>query len=321
MAQASGKCTLTVQGVRDLIGLPPVQERPDKKILSESPDRERRPGKKSPFSRVKSSDKESRDQARSDKKSSDKESRDQVRSDKKSYHQFMPLPMPQQSTKTPTFPVFVSLLGFYFPGSEHPVDDLCGAYVFGNFWHYPFVVGDALFTNAEAAFQALKFPYEACQEVFRDLSGTQAFRLKVALEKAGVPVDRTYSGLGTNWDAMLIVLTEKFKLGSEMADHLLATGDAYLLEHTPCPGRDKIWSDNSDGSGSNWLGLQLMCIRERLRCGPAGGPLIAMLSPGTRDGYLGDFRDPVFSTWWQAQVLIASTTINAALEKSVNFWH
>jgi predicted NAD-dependent protein-ADP-ribosyltransferase YbiA (DUF1768 family) len=313
MAKASNTCTLSKNEVRALIGLPPVQERTDKKILSESPDRERHPGKKSPFSRMKSSDKESRDQARSDKKSSDKESRDQVRSDKKSYHQFVPLPMPQQPTKTPTFPVFESLHGFYFPGREHPVDDMCGASVFGNFWHYPFVVGDALFTNAEAAFQALKFPYEACQEVFRDLSGTQAFRLKVALEKAGVPVDRTYSGLGTNWDGMLFVLTEKFKLGSEMADHLLATGDAYLLEHTPCPGRDKIWSDNSDGSGSNWLGLQLMCIRERLRFGLVGGPLIAMLSPGTRDGSLGDFRDPVFSTWWQAQVLIASTTVNAAL--------
>ena len=36
-------------------------------------------------------------------------------------------------------------------------------------------------------------------------------------------------------------------------------------------GRDKVWSDNSDGSGSNWLGLQLMLRRDELRGGGEGG--------------------------------------------------
>ena len=49
-----------------------------------------------------------------------------------------------------------------------------------------------------------------------------------------------------------------------MAKGLLATGDHFLLEHNSVPGRDLVWSDNSDGSGTNWLGLQLMIIRDEL---------------------------------------------------------
>ena len=36
-------------------------------------------------------------------------------------------------------------------------------------------------------------------------------------------------------------------------------------------GRDKVWSDNGDGSGSNWLGLQLMLRRDELRGAGEGG--------------------------------------------------
>lgn len=78
------------------------------------------------------------------------------------------------------------------------------------------------------------------------------------------------------------------------ASKLLETRDAFLLEHNSKSGRDKacvhcmawhgilgkwtgddpveraanlrqIWSDNLDGSGKNWLGLQLMLLRDQLR--------------------------------------------------------
>ena len=42
------------------------------------------------------------------------------------------------------------------------------------------------------------------------------------------------------------------------------SGDTYLLEHNAATGRDKIWSNNNDGEGTNWLGLQLMVVRDRL---------------------------------------------------------
>merc|ERR1712216_215332 len=77
--------------------------------------------------------------------------------------------------------------------------------------------------------------------------------------------DKTYSGYGSNWKAMYAVLQQKFLRGSNMAERLLLTGDAMLIEHNCVSGRDMIWSDNSDGSGTNWLGLMLMLIRDELQ--------------------------------------------------------
>lgn len=64
---------------------------------------------------------------------------------------------------------------------------------------------------------------------------------------------------------MLAVLQHKFSHASAMADRLLVTGQAFLLEHNSREGRDRVWSDNCNGQGTNWLGLQLMLIRDRLR--------------------------------------------------------
>ena len=63
---------------------------------------------------------------------------------------------------------------------------------------------------------------------------------------------------------MLAVLQAKFQPGTWMEKALLATGDAFLLEHNSVTGRDNVWSDNHDGTGSNWLGLQLMLLRGTL---------------------------------------------------------
>merc|ERR1712007_354027 len=49
-----------------------------------------------------------------------------------------------------------------------------------------------------------------------------------------------------------------------MQQGLLATGDAFLIEHNSVEGRDKVWSDNFKGDGTNWLGLQCMLIRDEL---------------------------------------------------------
>lgn len=49
-----------------------------------------------------------------------------------------------------------------------------------------------------------------------------------------------------------------------MATKLLQTLDAFLLEHNEKRDRDKTWSDNMIGNGKNWLGLQLMIVRDEL---------------------------------------------------------
>merc|ERR1712060_44732 len=45
---------------------------------------------------------------------------------------------------------------------------------------------------------------------------------------------------------------------------LQKTGDTFLLGHNSVSGRDMTWSDNHDGTGTNWLGLLLMLIRDKL---------------------------------------------------------
>lgn len=183
----------------------------------------------------------------------------------------IPEPKPLKSLQDPRVEAEgnVGLLGFYYPDREEPCDALCGAGFLGNFWQ---MKPQSLtltapvdpqkphhFNNAEAAFQALKF--WNCAERFTDLSGTDAFRLKKGLRGTE---DFSYGGFGSNWKGMLAVLRAKYAAESPMANALLQTQDAFLLEHNACVGRDKIWSNNCDGSGTNWLGLQLMLVRDEL---------------------------------------------------------
>jgi len=163
----------------------------------------------------------------------------------------------------------VGLIGFYYPDREEPWDKLCGSGFMGNFWHLgvgalrleaPCDPGRTVsFGNAEAAFQALKFWSRA--DEFGPLTGCGAFELKRSL--AGSE-DFTYGGFGSNWAGMRAVLDAKFRPRSPLAEALLRTGDSFLLEHNSVHGRDKVWSDNKDGSGTNWLGLQLMLLRDQL---------------------------------------------------------
>jgi hypothetical protein len=159
------------------------------------------------------------------------------------------------------------VLGFYYPGHEEPCDKLCGGGFMGNFWELgkgqlritaPDYASAVTFSNTEAAYQALKFWPLA--DRFAPLSGHGAFQLKRQL--AGQE-DYSCGGYGNTWSAMMAVLRVKFSIAT-MADALLRTEDAFLLEHNSIEGRDKVWSDNCKGDGTNWLGLQLMLIRDQL---------------------------------------------------------
>ena len=50
----------------------------------------------------------------------------------------------------------------------------------------------------------------------------------------------------------------KFNQHPDLLQLLLATGDAYLVEHTD---RDAYWADGGDGKGKNRLGQLLMRVR------------------------------------------------------------
>mmetsp|Transcript_22997 Transcript_22997/g.42328 ORF Transcript_22997/g.42328 Transcript_22997/m.42328 type:complete len:272 (-) Transcript_22997:51-866(-) len=174
------------------------------------------------------------------------------------------VPDPRQSNSATAI---VGVVAFYYPGKNEPCDDLCKAPFLGNFYEdydEPVRLDRVAFRNAEGAFQALKFWQQASK--FGALDGESVFRLKKEMERSGKP-DLSYHGYGNNWKGMLAVLRAKFKPGSKFAQGLLATSDAFLLEHNSVKGRDAVWSNNHIGDGTNWLGMQLMLLRDELQSG------------------------------------------------------
>mmetsp|Transcript_19525 Transcript_19525/g.45413 ORF Transcript_19525/g.45413 Transcript_19525/m.45413 type:complete len:524 (+) Transcript_19525:80-1651(+) len=185
-----------------------------------------------------------------------------------------PLPEPVQNASEMLDPrssdSVVGVIGFYHPGSDDPCDTICKAPFLGNFWDLN-PIGLMLevprhpgckrrFGNAEAAYQALKF-WDTHVVEFETATAEEAYGLKKA--KRGEE-DYNFAGYGSNWYGMLAVLRSKFEPGSVFAEALLNTGDCFLLEHNADVGRDAVWSDNSIGDGKNWLGMQLMLVRDEL---------------------------------------------------------
>mmetsp|Transcript_99946 Transcript_99946/g.214037 ORF Transcript_99946/g.214037 Transcript_99946/m.214037 type:complete len:752 (-) Transcript_99946:113-2368(-) len=211
----------------------------------------------------------------------------------------------------------VGVIGFYYPGKEEAWDTLCGAAFLGNFYDLgpeglvleaPCEVGRRRsFTNSEAAFQALKF-WPIADE-FSTLSGNGAFQRKRQLRGQE---DITYGGYGGGWRGMLAVLKAKFGAGTVMAEALLRTGDAFLLEHNAVEGRDKVWSNNHDGEGKNWLGLQLMLIRDRL----SGQDAWTRYAGVFLDLETGDAVDQAAAHKWQEIVRGATKALVKKLEAS-----
>jgi len=197
------------------------------------------------------------------------------------------------------------ICAFYFPQVESEWDKACGCAFLGNFFPARLqlkILGSMFyFRNAEAAFQALKYPDSA--DRFEHCDGQGAFRLRTAL---GDRADWSYSGHGSNWKAMRAVLDAKFQ-DQSLIDALLATGDSFLLEHNACVGRDVFWSDNGDGSGRNALGLQLMMLREELRAAEGS-------TPGRWTAWLqqrvdGEGLLPCTEREWQRAVGAATATV------------
>gem|GEM_PF-787970 len=136
----------------------------------------------------------------------------------------------------------------------------------GNFHLCPVQLWGMRFQCSEAAFQAAKFsPNRAIMQRFQHAaSGEEAFRL-------GREFSRNYPPIA--WQArslnvMREVVHAKFSQNPQLKELLLATGNAYLVEHIPVTGRDAFWGDNHDGTGRNWLGQILMETRARLGGAP-----------------------------------------------------
>lgn len=138
----------------------------------------------------------------------------------------------------------------------------------GNFHSCPVQVFGMRFQCAEAAFQAAKFkPHMALMQRFQNLDGEAAWRLGRQLALTNPPVAWHARSL----NEMREVVHAKFSQNPALKELLLATGDAYLVEHIPVVSRDNFWGDNCDGTGHNWLGIIVMETRARL----GGAPVTA----------------------------------------------
>ncbi len=174
------------------------------------------------------------------------------------------------------------LIAFYFPGKNTSWDDFYNAPFFGNFWqkNLSLKIGavSATFHTAEAAFQSTKWwHHDHIRQQFENaLTGSEAFSIKKHLS---IPPDTTYAGLGRD-GAMKAVLASKFA-DPNLQQGLMATGDAYLLEHNSRSGRDRYWSDNHNGTGLNMLGKTLMSIRQSL--GGSGDPYDGAVAEMTKN--------------------------------------
>jgi ribA/ribD-fused uncharacterized protein len=164
--------------------------------------------------------------------------------------------------------------------SPAKIDSFSGEYSFlSNMYDAPVTVDWGTFRNAEAAFQAAKLMYldedhfpntydeqRALYEPFFTASGKEARRLgrniKGLDEKlwTSKSADR-YIG-SERYLIMRMIIGNKFRQNPELADKLIATGDAPLVE-------GYTWGDTywgvSNGVGENNLGKILMDVRESLK--------------------------------------------------------
>lgn len=123
-----------------------------------------------------------------------------------------------------------------------------------NFYEIPVNYNGLIYRNNEAAFQAQKCDDETKLQ-FINLEPSKAKRLgrKVALRP--------------DWENVKIgimkeIAQAKFEQNPDIADKLIATGNAYLEE-------GNTWSDRTwgtvKGKGKNHLGIILMEVREELK--------------------------------------------------------
>lgn len=136
------------------------------------------------------------------------------------------------------------------------IDSFRGEYFFlSNFYEAPITYEGLTYQNNEAAFQAQKCADLKAREAFTRMNPSEA-------KRAGRRVQ-----LRKDWEKIKIsvmadIVMAKFRQNSDLAEKLLATGDAYLEEGNDWG--DRIWG-TVNGQGANCLGKILMDTREKMR--------------------------------------------------------
>lgn len=116
--------------------------------------------------------------------------------------------------------------------------------------------------------------------------------------------------LANEWEAMLLILRSKFQRFSPLAEALLQTGDTFLLHHNLVVGDDMLWADNGDGEGLNWLGIQLMLVRDEI----SGNNRWTKYLKGLIDIKCGEAWSAFQADKWKAVVRQAHAALEDALD-------
>lgn len=129
---------------------------------------------------------------------------------------------------------------------------------FSNFAAYPLLIDGKRWPTSEHYFQGQKFAGTEHAEAIR-LTASPMIAARMGRDRK--------RPLRKDWEAvkdeiMLKAVRVKFIQHAEMAELLLSTADARLVEHT---ANDRYWGDGGDGTGLNRLGEILMRVREELR--------------------------------------------------------
>lgn len=140
------------------------------------------------------------------------------------------------------------------------IDRFDGEYRFlSNFWKHPVTYGGAVYPNNEAAFQAAKCANPAQKKMFETMENPGDAK------RAGRRVQLRPDWEDVKVGIMTDIVRAKFAPGSGLAEKLLATGDAKLVEGNTW--NDTFWGV-CRGRGRNELGKILMKIRDELRGNP-----------------------------------------------------
>ncbi len=129
---------------------------------------------------------------------------------------------------------------------------------FSNFSPHAIVLDETEWPTVEHCFQAAKFlglPYAGF--IRSAASPAEARRLG---QSRGYPLMPDWYAVKE--DVMLEALIAKFEQHPDLAELLLSTGQATLVEDNP---HDAYWGCGSDGTGANRMGILLMQVGDRLR--------------------------------------------------------
>ncbi|MGF1694402.1 GTP cyclohydrolase II [Vibrio lamellibrachiae] len=127
-----------------------------------------------------------------------------------------------------------------------------------NFYPVIIDISGVNWPSSEHYYQAQKFNSQELQEKIR-----QAESPDVAFQLSRQYQDQVREDwMDTRVEVMKFIVNEKFTQHTQLAFHLVNTGDIDLKEHSH---KDDFWGDGGDGHGSNVLGQILMEIRSSLK--------------------------------------------------------